>query len=141
MWPLPADLDDSHLERRLFPPRPDLPAESNSIAIHGLLGALNQRRSRKLPRCHRDHFEQLGLPVLQPLPVQPYIYAKWKMARVHIDYHVVIDEHCFSVHHALINRDMGACITRNRVGCCHRGNRIASHRRSEQKGRPTSVSA
>ncbi len=31
VWPLPADLDDGLLERRLFPPPPDLPAESRGI--------------------------------------------------------------------------------------------------------------
>ena len=30
-WPLPDDLDDARLERLLFPPPPDLPAESRGI--------------------------------------------------------------------------------------------------------------
>jgi hypothetical protein len=40
-WPLPADLDDSCLERLLFPPPPDLPALERGIPdwthIHGEL--------------------------------------------------------------------------------------------------------
>ena len=40
-WPLPADLDDSRLERLLFPPPPDLPAQDrgipNWVHIHGEL--------------------------------------------------------------------------------------------------------
>ena len=40
-WPLPADLDDSRLERLLFPPPPDLPAQERGIPdwahIHGEL--------------------------------------------------------------------------------------------------------
>ena len=30
-WPLPADLDDARLERLLFPPPPDLPAQVRGI--------------------------------------------------------------------------------------------------------------
>ena len=30
-WPLPADLDEAHLERLLFPPPPDLPAQARGI--------------------------------------------------------------------------------------------------------------
>ena len=30
-WPLPADLDDARLERLLFPPPPDLPAQLRGI--------------------------------------------------------------------------------------------------------------
>lgn len=37
-WPLPADLDDTRLERMLFPPPPDMPAQLRGIpdwlAIH-----------------------------------------------------------------------------------------------------------
>jgi transposase len=30
-WPLPIDLDDARLERQLFPPPPDLPAQARGI--------------------------------------------------------------------------------------------------------------
>ena len=30
-WPLPADLDEAHLEQLLFPPPPDLPAQAKGI--------------------------------------------------------------------------------------------------------------
>ena len=41
-------------------------------------------------------------PALRPLPAQPYVYADWKKARVHIDYHVEIEAHRYSVPHALV---------------------------------------
>lgn len=115
-------------------------AELNA-AIRELLDKLNQRPFRKLPGCRRDHFEQLDRPALQPLPDEAYVYAEWKKARVHIDYHVAIDGHYYSVPCALIKREVEVRITRNTVECFHRGNRVASHRRSEQKGRHTTVPA
>jgi transposase len=111
-------------------------AELNAV-IRELLVKLNARPFRKLPGCRRDHFEQLDKPALQSLPAEPYIYAEWKKARVHIDYHVAIDGHYYSVPYALIKREVEVRITRNTIECFHRGNRVASHVRSHQKGRHT----
>jgi len=108
-----------------------------NAAISELLVKLNERPFRKLPGCRRDHFEQLDRPALQPLPAEPYVYAEWKKARVHIDYHVAVDGHYYSVPHALIKKAIEVRITRNTIECFHRGNRVASHRRSDQKGRHT----
>jgi transposase len=60
---------------------------------------------------------------------------------VHIDYHVAIKDHYYSVPHALIKRQLDVRITANTVECFHRGQRVASHRRSYQKGRHTTVTA
>ena len=115
-------------------------AELNAT-ISQLLEKLNARPFRKLPGCRRDHFEQLDRPALQPLPVEPYVYAEWKKARVHIDYHVAIDGHYYSVPCALIKKEVEVRITRSIIECFHRGNRVASHQRSYQKGRHTTVPA
>ena len=112
-----------------------------NAAISELLVKLNARPFRKLPGCRREHFEQLDRPALQPLPAEPYVYAEWKKARVHIDYHVAIQGHYYSVPYALIKREVEVRITRNTIECFHRGNRVASHRRSHHKGRHTTVSA
>ena len=115
-------------------------AELNS-AIRALLEKLNARPFKKLPGSRREHFEQLDKPALQPLPIEPYVYAEWKKARVHIDYHVAVDGHYYSVPHALIKKQLEVRITKHTLDCFHRGNRVASHRRSHQKGRHTTVPA
>ena len=112
-----------------------------NAAISELLVKLNNRPFRKLPGCRREHFEQLDRPVLQPLPAEPYVYAEWKKARVHIDYHVAVDGHYYSVPHALIKREVDVRMTQNTIECFHRGERVASHQRSNLKGRHTTVSA
>ncbi|HSR54244.1 MAG TPA: IS21 family transposase, partial [Acidobacteriota bacterium] len=115
-------------------------AELNTV-IRDLLEKLNARPFRKLPGCRREHFEQLDRPALQPLPAEPYVYAEWKKARVHIDYHVAVDGHYYSVPYALIKREVDVRITGNTIECFHRGSRVASHRRSHQKGHHTTVPA
>lgn len=115
-------------------------AELNA-AISRLLTKLNTRPFRQLPGCRREHFEQVDLPALQPLPAEPYAYAEWKKARVHIDYHVAIDGHYYSVPHTLIKTQIDVRFTQATIECFHRGQRVASHRRSYQKGQHTTVNA
>ncbi len=115
-------------------------AELNAV-IRELLERLNNRPFKKLPGTRREHFERLDKPALQPLPIEPYVYAEWKKARVHIDYHVEVDKHYYSVPHALIKRQLDVRITQNTIECFYQGNRVASHRRSYQKGRHTTTTA
>ena len=115
-------------------------AELNAT-LSELLEKLNTRPFKKLPGCRRTHFEQIDQPALRPLPAEPYCYAEWTQARVHIDYHVAIKDHYYSVPHALIKQQLDVRITANTVECFHRGQRVASHRRSYQKGHHTTVAA
>ena len=71
-------------------------------AIAQLLLELNSRPFQKLPGCRKQLFESLDKPALKPLAVQPYRYAEWKIATVHIDYHVEADSHYYSVTDAFV---------------------------------------
>jgi transposase len=119
--------------------RPFFSLKELNTAISERLVKLNDRPFRKLPGCRREHFEQLDRPALRPLPAEPYVYAEWKQVRVHIDYHVAVDGHYYSVPHALARKAIEVRITRHTLECFHRGNRVASHRRSYRKGGHTTV--
>ena len=80
-------------------------------------GLQRRRPFKKIPGTRREHFEQLGKPALQPLPVEPYVYAEWKKARVHIDYHVEVDGHYYSVPYALIKKQLDVRFTKNIIEC------------------------
>jgi len=107
--------------------------------IRQLLVKLNERPFRKLPGCRKSVYESLEKPVLKPLPATPYQYAEWKKVRVHIDYHVEVDGHYYSVPYALIKQQLEARFTQRTVECFHQGQRVASHRRSWLKGGHTTV--
>ncbi len=115
-------------------------AELNA-AIAELLEVLNNRPFKKLPGTRRSMFESLDRPALQPLPATPYQYAEWKKVRVNIDYHVAIDKHYYSVPYQLVKQQLEARVTSNTVELLHKGKRVASHRRSYQPGRYTTVNA
>lgn len=106
-------------------------------AIRKLLDQLNERPFKKLAGSRRQLFEALDRPALKPLPVTPYIYAEWKKVRVHIDYHVEVEDHYYSVPYQLIKRPLEVRFTANTVECFYQGQRVASHRRSYQKGHHT----
>ena len=111
-------------------------AEANA-AIRERLELLNKRPFRKLPGCRASRFEELDRPALQPLPETTYQYAEWRKARVHIDYHIDLDGHFYSVPHRLQGEQVDVRVTETTVECFSKGNRVASHARSRVKGKPT----
>ena len=111
-------------------------AELNA-AINELLQRLNERLFNKLPGSRRSLFESLDQPALQPLPNEAYVYAEWKKVRVHIDYHVEVDRHYYSVPHTLVGKQLHPHFSAATVELFHRGQRIASHHRSHLQGRHT----
>jgi len=114
-------------------------AELNET-IGGLLEKLNTRPFKKLPGSRKEAFERIDRPALRPLPKTPYVYAEWKKVRVHIDYHVEIDGHYYSVPYRLVKQSLEARITENTVELFHKGQRVASHVRSRAKGQHTTLS-
>jgi len=113
-------------------------AELNA-AIAELRERLNDYPFQKLPGSRRSVFESLERPALKPLPAQPFEYAEWKPVRAGIDYHVAVDGHYYSVPYQLIKRQLDARLSAHTVELFHRGQRVASHRRSPLKGRHTTV--
>jgi transposase len=79
-------------------------------------------------------FEQLDRPAMKALPGQRYTYAEWKKARVHIDYHVQVLGHYYSVPYQLVKEQLDVRITANTVELFKRNKRVASHHRSMLKG-------
>ena len=113
--------------------------EEVNAAIAPLLDQLNERAFQKLPGSRASAFAALDAPALLPLPAQRYEIASFKTVKVHIDYHVEVDSHYYSVPHALIGRALEARITTLVVALLHRGQRVASHARSSRRGHFTTV--
>ena len=114
-------------------------AEANA-AISELLIDLNNRLFKKLPGSRREAFESLDQPVLKPLPATAYEFAGWKKVRVSIDYHVEVEGHYYSVPYQLQGKQLDARISAGCIEICHKNKRVASHVRSHQKGRHTTIS-
>lgn len=102
---------------------------------------MNERPFQKLPGSRSSVFAELDAPALMPLPPQRYEFARFKTVKVHIDYHVEVDGHRYSVPHALVGQTLEARITRHGVELLLRGQRMAAHARSDRRGGYTTVEA
>jgi transposase len=109
-------------------------------AIGELLTKLNTRPFQKLEGCRRSMFEAVDKDVLKPLPPHRYQYAEWKKVRVHIDYHVQVDKHYYSVPYQLVKEELDVRLTANTVEMFRKNKRVASHVRSWKKGGFTTLS-
>ena len=109
-------------------------AELNQ-AIQELLVELNNRPMRHLGQSRQALFAELDQPALAPLPAQPYEFARWKKARVHIDYHIELDKHYYSVPHTLIGKEVEVRATEKTIEIFYRRQRQASHCRVHSPGR------
>ncbi len=109
-------------------------------AIRELLVQLNTRPFQKLDGCRRSMFEAVDQQALKPLPASGYQYAEWKKVRVHIDYHVQVDKHYYSVPYQLVKEELDARLTADTVELFRKGKRVASHVRGRKKGGFTTLS-
>lgn len=113
-------------------------AELNE-AIRELLYKLNQRPFRKRSGCRASLFAELDQPALQPLPAQRYEFHQWATARVNIDYHVEFERHYYSVPYTLTGQLVEIRATMTTVEIFQRGERVASHVRSQQNYQATTL--
>jgi len=114
-------------------------AELNQ-AIRELLGWLNERPFRKQAGSRRSQFNSLERPALRPLPGERFTYAEWKKARVHIDYHLEVEGHYYSVPYQLVSQQLDVRVSAKTVECFAKGKRVASHLRSFLRGAHTTQS-
>ena len=108
-------------------------------AIFELLERYNDTPFQKLSGSRRSLFLELEQPALRPLPKERYVFASWKKVRVHVDYHVEVDRHYYSVPYQLVGKQLDARATNATVELFHQGRRIASHVRSHRSGHHTTV--
>jgi len=115
---------DARLRNRRFFSLADLNA-----AIRRLLDELNMRIMRGYGASRADLFATIDRPNLEPLPPEPYAFARWKRARVAPDYHVEVDSSWYSVPFGLIRQEVDTRVCSAIVEIFHKGQRVASHPR------------
>ena len=110
-----------------------------NAAIRDLLEELNGKPMKVLEVSRRDLFERVDRPALSPLPASRYEIAEWKKVRVAPDYHVELSGHYYSVPYQLVREQLDVRYTKATVEVLRRGKRVAAHRRSNRRGRHTTL--
>ena len=91
---------------------------------------LDQRLMKGPNASRKELFEQLDLPLMRALPVERYVYAQWKRAKLGPDYHLEFEGHRYSAPHGLVGRSVDLRVTAHTVEVFVQGQRICTHPRS-----------
>jgi transposase len=113
--------------------------EELNKAIREKVAELNNRPLQKMKVPRKELFETIDRPAMKPLPQDRYEYAEWEKPRVNIDYHVEIKRHYYSVPYQLKGQVVTARITARTVEIFFKGKRVASHARSYEPSKHTTV--
>jgi transposase len=113
--------------------------EELNKAISEKLIELNDRKFQKMEGSRRSLFETIDKPAMKPLPIRAYEYAEWKKATVNVDYHIAVDDHYYSVSYQLIKERVDVRLTAATIEVLYKNNRIASHARSYDKWKHTTL--
>lgn len=108
-------------------------------AIGPLLAKVNAQPFQKLKGSRNSWFEEVEKERLLPLPSNPFELGIWAKAKVNIDYHVVVENHYYSVPYSLVNQPVDVRLTDHTVEFFQASKRVAAHVRSHQNGRFTTL--
>jgi transposase len=115
--------------------------EQINIAIKPLLESLNDRKMQDYDMSRRELFNKIERVELKPLTQNRFIPGIWKQAKIHPDYHVEVNRHWYSVPYFLVRKDVQVKITEKLIEVFYNNERVASHSRSHDKNRHTTIPA
>lgn len=111
-------------------------------AMRAQLEWLNDRPFAELEGSRRSLFDEIEKSALKALPTTRWDPAEWKTdVLVEIDYHFEFDHHHYSVPYQLADKRVDVRATRHVVEALYKNQRVASHKRSDQKGGFTTEAA
>ena len=113
--------------------------EANAAVLEHVEAFNNRPFSPPRTGSRRSLFEAIERVALQPLPAEPFAIGQWLIARVNIDYHIVVDQHYYSVPHRLLQTRVDVFLTATAVSVFAKGERVASHPRSLRPAAHTTV--
>jgi transposase len=108
-------------------------------AIKTKLVALNNKPMQRINLSRQEQFEEIEKKALKPLPEQCFELQEWKKAKVHIDYHIYVNKHFYSVPHKLIGTHVDVALTQHRIEVFHNGQRVAVHPRDDSPNRFSTI--
>lgn len=108
-------------------------------AIQAKLSALNNKPMQRIELSRLQQFEQTEKSTLKPLPTTRFEMQEWKHAKVHIDYHICVNKHFYSVPFTLIGKRVDVSVTKNQVAVFHQTQRVAIHQRDDTPNRFTTL--
>ena len=112
-----------------------------NAAVRECLEALNNRQMKDYECSRRELFERAEKAALRALPEARFVPAVWRKVRVHLDYHVQLEKHWYSVPYWLARKEVILRATETLVEIFFNNERVASHLRSSLEHRHSTVEA
>ena len=103
--------------------------EAARRAVAERTAELNTRPFAKMAGSRSSVFAELDRPALQARPAERWVATEWRRLKVHIDYHVEVDHHCYSVPYQYIGEVLDVKLTPGLVEIFRKGKPVAAHRR------------
>lgn len=110
-------------------------------AIKAKLFDLNNKPMQRIGLSRKEQYEKVERQALGPLPLDRFELQEWKKAKVHIDYHIYIDKHFYSVPYKLVGNHVDVAISQNRIEIFHQSARVAVHQRDNRPNQFTTLEA
>jgi transposase len=101
---------------------------NEAIAIK--VGELDARLMKGPNASRREFFEQIDRPAMRALSMPRYEFAKWKSAKVAIDYCVEFEGHRYSVPHTLVGKRVELRVSLSTIEIFLDSLRVCGHLRS-----------
>jgi transposase len=108
-------------------------------AVRPLTTRLNDRIMRTLGRSRRELFEHSERQALLALPATRYEWTQWARFTVGTDYHVLFEDHAYSVPHRFIGETLDIRATTTTVEILDGRSRVACHARARTVGGKTTL--
>ena len=108
-------------------------------ALAPLLDRYNDKVIKHLQKSRSELFEELDKPYLNPLPVNNYVYKKFKIAKVKQDYHIALEKCNYSVPFKYIKEEVEVKYSTQSVYIYHKSKLIATHPRLRRVGESSTL--
>ena len=110
-------------------------------AIMEKVKAHNQTRMQRKPYCREEKYLAEELPLLDPLPEEPFVMKFYKKYTVQVNNYIYLtqDKHYYSTPHHLIGSIVQVIYTRTLVCIYSKGEKVATHLRDRKIGEYTTI--
>jgi transposase len=108
-------------------------------AIQSKLIDVNNKPMQRINLSRREQFECMEKQALKPLPPVRFELLMWKKAKVHIDYHICVNKHFYSVPYKFIGAQVDVALSKHRIEVFHQEKRIALHERDDRPNQFTTL--
>lgn len=103
------------------------------------LELLNNRHSKSFGCSRWELFSQIERSTLRPLPNAPYELGLWSTQKVNGGYHVLVNQHYYSVPHQFVTKKVDIRTSKDSVEIFYADERIACHVRDDSPRGYTTV--